>query len=162
MFVNRLSKTTSAQLLAKGTTGKLDTYWGSASRFEEPRFAEREGLLKLKSRPGALGVFVLPTITQSQPEPEFRQVYLHNGPTPEIIGRTLALEVGHLLLREGHTGGQRLNGPCDTSAGAYKPRVAAPWTSGLVSAVCRLFLRRQRRRHHCRRRDHRWPYSCLA
>lgn len=130
----QLSKAESDKLLAKGTPGKLDTYLGCSQRFDEPGFSEREQLVKLKSRANALGVFVVTTVTQSQAEREFTQLYLDNDPTPSVIGRTLAHEIGHILLGEGHTGGERRVGPCDSFAAAsgVQRKEKAPWTSGLM------------------------------
>jgi hypothetical protein len=132
--VKRLSKGESTRLLAKGSAGKLDTYLGCVQRFDEPGFSERKELLKLKSRAGALGIFVVATTTQSQTEREFTQVYLDNDPTPNASGRTLAHEIGHILLGEGHVGGQRRIGPCDSMAAqmSVQPKEPAPWTSGLM------------------------------
>jgi hypothetical protein len=132
--VKRLSKADSTKHLAKGSAAKLDTYMGCIQRFDEPGFAERKELLKLKSRPGAVGIFVVKTVTQSQAEREFTQIYLDNDPTLTAVGRTLAHELGHLLLGEGHTGGERRPGPCDATAAAMtvQPKEPAPWTSGLM------------------------------
>jgi hypothetical protein len=130
----QLSKAESEKLLAKGKPGKLDTYLGCSQRFDEPGFSERQQLVKLKSRANALGVFVVKTDTQSQAEREFTQVYLDNDPTPAVVGRTLAHEIGHILLGEGHTGGERRVGPCDSVAAAspVQNKERAPWTSGLM------------------------------
>jgi hypothetical protein len=132
--VRRLSKPESEKLLEKGKKFSLDTYLGCPSRFEEPGYSEREQLYKLKSKPDGVAVFFVATSTQSQAEREFLQVYMDHDPIGSSLGRTLAHELGHLLLGEGHTGGEQRVGPCDRSAAdlAVQPKRKAPWTSGLM------------------------------
>jgi hypothetical protein len=130
----RLSKAESEKLLAQGKELVLDTYRGCPSRFEGPGYSEREQLFKLKSKPDAVAVFFVATRTQSQAEREFLQVYMDNNPMGAPLGRTLAHELGHLFLGEGHTGGEQRTGPCDRFAAGLtiQPKRPAPWTSGLM------------------------------
>lgn len=132
--VRRLSKVESEKLLEKGKKLALDTYLGCPARFEEPGYSEREQLYKLKSKLDGVAVFFVTTTTQSQVEREFLQVYMDNDPRGASLGRTLAHELGHLLLGEGHTGGDQRIGPCDRSAAdmTIQPKRKAPWTSGLM------------------------------
>jgi len=103
---------------------------------KEPGYSEREQLFKLKSKPDMMAVFFVTTKGQSQAELEFMQVYMDNDPMGSPLGRTLAHELGHLLLGEGHTGGEQRLDPCDRAAAesAFQPKKEAPWTSGLMRA----------------------------
>lgn len=98
-----------------GEDRKLQSYAGEGDRETEPGYTERKALAKLRANPKSLAVFFVSTNWMSRAEPELFQVYVdsESGLTP--TGRTMAHEIGHLLLGPGHTG---------------KPGV--PWKSGLM------------------------------
>jgi hypothetical protein len=130
-LVVRLSAEQTKSML--GDSLSIDGYLGCGQRFDGD-FARREALWRRKPNPSALGVFFVRSASGSQAEPEFLQAYISSNPFNAPVGRTLAHEIGHLLLGDGHTGGQQRIKPCDRAAAEEAVHVKrhAPWTSGLM------------------------------
>jgi hypothetical protein len=133
--LRRLSPDETDKSLGVDSKRILNTYLGCSQRFDNPGFLQRENLLKLKSDPKTLGVFYVKNTTQSQAEIEFNQLYMMDDPS-SVSGRTLAHEIGHILLGEGHVDGQRAIFPCTLSESGIitREKEKAPWTSGLMRA----------------------------
>ena len=111
--IERITGEKVKQLL--GSDRKLQSYFGDTDREKEPGYTERKALFKLRPNPKSLAVFFVNNDLSSRAEPEYFQVYVGSEPSQSPIGRTMAHEIGHLLLGPGHTG---------------KPGV--PWKSGLM------------------------------
>lgn len=87
-----------------GADSKLQSYAGEADRDEELGRSERSSLAKLKPNPKSLGVFILDSDWMSKADSDLFQVYINIGsdPSQTPVGRTVAHEIGHLLLGGGH------------------------------------------------------------
>ncbi|HEX6161458.1 MAG TPA: hypothetical protein VF111_14880, partial [Thermoanaerobaculia bacterium] len=83
-----------------GAGAKLNLPLGCIQRFGDG-FRGREALMKHKPDPNALAVFVGPSNGVAQAEPEFLQAYFTSDIFDAPPGRTLAHEIGHLLLGYG-------------------------------------------------------------
>lgn len=99
-----------------GKPRRLMVPWGPLDRYEEPGYTQRSNLSKMKRSPAALGVFFADA-DRTAADPGRFQVYIGEDVFGASPGRTVAHEIGHLLLGEGHTG---------------HPDVA--WKSGLMIA----------------------------
>lgn len=89
------------QLIGKDLT--LQVYVGPLDKYDEPGYTERRNLYRLK-RPGALAVFFLRTDGPTMADIDLFQAYIGNDVAGARPGRTVAHEIGHLLLGKGHTG----------------------------------------------------------
>lgn len=118
VFVPKIEKIQGARVTALlGDDRKMQSFAGESDQEKEPGYTERRNLAKLKPSPKALAVFFVLSDWMSRADPNLFQVYVDGEPALTPVGRTMAHEIGHLLLGPGHTG---------------KPGV--PWTSGLMSA----------------------------
>jgi hypothetical protein len=129
--ITRLSKAQAETLLGSDLT--IRGYLGCIQRFSAG-YERREALAHQKPKPDALAVFFVKSSGQSQAEPEFVQAYIAEDVMGAPLGRTVAHEIGHLLLGYGHTGGEQRTTPCDRAASeqTIEPKRPAPWTSGLM------------------------------
>jgi hypothetical protein len=69
---------------------------------EEPGRTQRQNLYRLKKQPWALAVFFVNANVLAKADPDHFQVYMSNDLVGARAGRTLAHEIGHILLGEGH------------------------------------------------------------
>lgn len=127
----RLTLLEAEPLIGKDLT--VQHYLGCPQRFDSG-FEEREALARYKPSVNALAIFFVKTTAFAWAEIEFTQAYMANDLASANVGRTLAHEIGHLLLGDGHTGGEQQIGRCDRfkASMTVQPKRAAPWTSGLM------------------------------
>jgi hypothetical protein len=111
--IERITGDKVKQLL--GDDRKLQSYFGDSDRESEPGWTERKALFKLRSDPKSMAVFFVNNTGSSRAEPEYFQAYVGSEPSTTPVGRTMAHEIGHLLLGPGHTGTK-----------------GVPWKSGLM------------------------------
>ena len=127
--VTKMNEEQTKKLLGDKLT--IVTYLGCVTRFNEPGFAQRTALNKLKPNTNSLAIFFGKSDGQPMAEREFMQAYMaEKFPADSSLGRTVAHEIGHLLLGNGHTGGQARVTPCTEPTIDVKKDV--PWTSGLM------------------------------
>jgi hypothetical protein len=81
----------------------LQSYLGVVDRDDEPGKTERANLERFKHAPGTLAVFFVRN-TWTRADFDLRQAYIGDDVQGSLPGRTVAHEIGHLLLGEGHTG----------------------------------------------------------
>ncbi|QBE65772.1 hypothetical protein [Pseudoduganella lutea] len=128
MNIRKFNSLETENILGKKKT--IETHLGCVQRFDEPGYAQRKKLMTLKKTPETIGIFFAKNLTQSQAEKEFNQVYMSKTLGSKDIGRTLAHEIGHLLLGEGHPNGKAPARPCTIPEIIEK--VSVKWTSGLM------------------------------
>jgi hypothetical protein len=89
----------------------LRSYLGMLDKDDEPGRTQRKKLAGIKRQPGDLAVFIVKMDGPARAVPDYFLVTMGHDLTSAKPGRTLAHEIGHLLLGEGHTGGDDSSAP---------------------------------------------------